>query len=154
MLSDNLIDEVITNKRIRQLQSTINEKFMIFDKISLLVEFYKRRFSNDSESDDRFSKIAKINKTFVFDEFFFEIFKRFEDVLSSLVLDSTIFMKSQLQRIQKRLSSEMFSSTKKTIKKIDFEVAFSSFVNILRVFEQMSELMKRLYDTSNEMRAR
>ena len=154
MLLDNLIDEVITDKYTRQLQSTINEKFMIFDKISLFVEFYKRRFSNDSESNDRFSKIAKISKTFVFDEFFFEIFKKFENVSSFSVFDSTIFMKSRLQRIQKRLSSEMFNSTKKTIKKIDLEVAFSSFVNTFRVFEQMSELMKKLYDTSNEMRTR
>ena len=99
MLSDNLIDEIITDKYTRQLQSTINEKFMILDKISLLVELYKRRFSNDSESDDRFSKIAKINKMLVFDEFFFEIFKKFEDVSNFLVLDLTIFMKSQLQQI-------------------------------------------------------
>ena len=99
MLLDNLVDEVITDKRTRQLQSTINEKFMIFDKISLLVEFYKRRFSNDSKSNDRFSKIAKISKTFVFDEFFFEVLKKFENVSSFSILDSTTFMKSRLQWI-------------------------------------------------------
>ena len=74
MLLNNLIDEVIINKCTQQLQSTINEKFMILDKILLLVEFYKRRFSNDLKLNDRFSKIAKLNKTLIFDEFFFSKF--------------------------------------------------------------------------------
>ena len=92
-MSDNLIDEIIINKRIRQLQSTINEKFIIFDKISLLVEFYKRRFLNDSELNDRFSKITKFSKTLVFDEFFFEIFKKFENISNFSILNLTIFVK-------------------------------------------------------------
>ena len=77
MLLNNLVDEIITDKHTQQLQSTINEKFMILNKNFLLIEFYKCRFSNDSKSDDRFSKIAKFNKMLVFDESSFEILKKF-----------------------------------------------------------------------------